>query len=71
MPNIVTVIGDVLNDLKWNDGLSSKIEICDLERNIAIYFTLNKIVYFNNIEKSNDFNRPMGNDMDISYKYIG
>ncbi|MCI9127889.1 MAG: hypothetical protein HFG28_12030 [Eubacterium sp.] len=35
IPNIVTAIGDILNDLKWNNCISSKSKVCDLEGNIA------------------------------------
>lgn len=67
IPNIVTAIRDILNDLKWNNCISSKSEVCDLEGNIALYITLDGILYFNNIDKSDDFNLFMKNDKGIAY----
>lgn len=67
IPNIVTVIGDILNDLKWNNCISSKSEVCDLEGNIALYLTLDGILYFNDIEKPDASNRSMRNNKGISY----
>lgn len=67
IPNIVTVIGDILNDLKWNNCISSQSEICDLEGDIALYLTLDGILYFDDIEKADDFNCSMRNDKGICY----
>ena len=66
IPNIDTVIGDILNDLKWNNCISGKSEVCDLEGDIALYLTLDGISYFNDIEKFDKFNHSMRNDKDIS-----
>lgn len=50
IPNIMTAINDVLDDLIINACLTSKSQLLNLEYDISIYLTLDGIEYFNNIK---------------------